>query len=95
MLRVQLDFDSIFVSTLYNESKVFTKQIRPVLDTEWNGQDVVIVYPEEVRGVSIMFIKGLVNELIASYGKDTFFDKFSFEAGSEYLTEKINKYIHF
>lgn len=96
MLRVQLDFDGIFVSSMmYPVDYIFTKKIKPVLDKEWNGQDVVIVYPETVRGISIKFTKMLMNKLIKNYGEDTFFDKFSFEAGSEYLTEKINEDIRF
>lgn len=71
---------------------IYETQIRHRIKNDEKNQ---IVFPNNIEGISISFIKGMTDELIDKYSKEKLFEYFDFYSVNEDVVRSIKKSIEF
>ena len=94
MNKITLTFDrtlSHIAGNLYGQ-EVYDKQIKNRILMDQVNE---IWFPDQIKGVSISFIQGMIKDLVNKYGKDDVLRKISLKSNNTYLQKRLERNIRF
>ncbi|MGJ0961066.1 hypothetical protein ACR75P_05145 [Faecalicoccus pleomorphus] len=94
MNKITLTFDrtlSHIAGNLYGQ-EVYKKQLENKISIDQVNE---IWFPDQIKGVSISFIQGMIKDLVNMYGKDTVLRKISLKSNNAYLQKRLERNIRF
>lgn len=74
--------------------EVFEKQLKDKIEN--NYYEYIVVFPKEIKGVSISFTQGMISEIVNKMGREEAFKHLKFISKySDNLTRKINNDMYY
>ena len=92
--KIVLDFPNVLKRITGNEYgySIYKTQVYPKIDRNKKNE---IYFPDNITGISISFIQGLMGDELIKYGKERIFDYFDFISGNADVQQSIIESIKF
>ena len=90
--KIMLDLPNTLTRISGNEygQSVFNNQVKSKISTTEINE---IIFPDNVEGVGISFVKGLMGTMIDKYGKEKIFDHFTFTSNKDDVVKSVKESI--
>lgn len=96
--KIILKFDKTleYISGNKFGREIFEKQLKNIMEKNDEYNKYIVVFPREIKGVSISFTQGMISEIVNKIGREETFKHLKFMSEySDTLTRKINNDMYY
>lgn len=93
-MRIDLKIDPTLTHIAGNDfgSEIYKTQIKKFFDGK---KSLEIWFPNNIEGVSISFVQGLIKEMVNQIGKNNVLNLISLKSNNIYLNDRLRKNMEF